>query len=236
MLKVASGIALALAQGQLHRIHGMPEIVEALAQVFLLFAPAYLVGRGAVGMTRGTIFRRFINQKIEQPLARGVARVARALFARKTKAAESMAPDAATEMFLERAVHAAIAALSPLQQKEMHDVANAANALAQDAEQLRVRDAELLGAIRLARQETTDEGRNRLLTELGAERLTVQNRLATTIAALETMRLDLLRLETSSESKPGLTTHLGVVRDLANRVDAAAELRAYLAHSTPTPV
>ena len=80
------------------------------------------------------------------------------------------------------------------------------------------------------------EQRNRLLTELGAERLAVQNRLATTIAALETMRLDLLRLENSSGSKPGLTTHLGVVKDLGYRVDAAAELRAYLAHSTPTPV
>lgn len=115
-------------------------------------------------------------------------------------------------------------------------MAAAAVALAHDAERLRQQDAALQDALRLARQEITDEGRNRLLAELGADRLVVQNRLATSIAALETIRLDLLRLEQSSGSQPGLTTHLGVVRDLAHRVDAAAELRAYLAHSTPAPV
>lgn len=94
----------------------------------------------------------------------------------------------------------------------------------------------MLDAQRLVRRDTTNEGRNRLPIALGVERLAVQNRPATTIAALETMRLDLLRLESAHGCQPGLTTHLGVVKDLAYRVDAAAELRAYLAHSTPTPV
>lgn len=234
--KIVSGVVLALAQGHLARMHGMPEIVEGLMQVFLLFGPAYMVGRGMAGVVRGTSFRRFIHEKIEQPFARGITRVARAILAPKTRTEIEPLPDSATELFLERAVNAAIAKLSPQQQKELHDVAAAANALAQDAERLRVQDTALQDALRLARQEVTDEGRNRLLAELGAERLVVQNRLATTIAALETMRLDLLRLETSSGSQPGLTTHLGVVKDLARRVDAVAEVRAYLAHSTPTPV
>jgi len=235
-LRIAFGGALALAHGHLSRIQGMPEIVEGLSQVILIFAPAYMVGRGAVGATRGTKFRRWLNENLEHGIARSLTRIARRIYTPHAPIELITLPDAPTELFLERAVHAALAKLSPLQRQDLHDVAAAANALAQDAERLRVQDAALQDALRLARQEITDEGRNRLLSELGAERLAVQNRLATTIAALETMRLDLLRLETSRGSQPGLTTHLGVVRDLAHRVDAAAELRAYLAHSTPTPV
>ena len=235
-LRIALGASLALAQGHLSRIQGLPEIVEGLSQVILIFAPAYMVGRGAVGATRGTEFRRWLNEKLERGVARSLTRLARRIYAPNASIEFVAVADAPTELFLERAVHAAIAKLSPLQQSELHEVAAAANALAHDAERLRARDTALQDALRLARQETTNEGRNRLLSELGAERSAVQNRLATTIAALETMRLDLLRLETSSGSRPGLTTHLGVVKDLAYRVDAAAELRAYLAHSTPTPV
>lgn len=227
---------MALAQGHLSRIQGMPEVIEALAQVFLLFAPAYLVGRGVSEMTRGTMFRRLLQKRVEQPLARGLTRLARKLFAPRLREEVVALPDAPTEMFLERAVNAAIANLPHAQQKGMKDVAAAATALAHDAERLRARDTALQDALRLARHELTDSARTRLLDELGAERIAVQNRLATTIAALETMRLDLLRLETSDGARTGLTTHLGVVRDLAYRVDAAAELRAYLAHSTPTPV
>ncbi|MEO7997113.1 MAG: serine/threonine-protein kinase [Gemmatimonadaceae bacterium] len=234
--RIGMGSALALAQGHLSRLHGIPEVVEALNQVFLIFAPAYLVGRGTVGVTRGTRFRRWLNEKIEKPIAHGAALLARRIYTPGAATETHAVPDAATEMFLERAVNAAIANLSPQQQKEMKEVAAAATALAHDAERLRVRDLALQDALRFARQEVTDEARTQRLDELGAERLAVQNRLATIIAALETMRLDLLRLETSNGARTGLTTHLGVVRDLAYRVDAAAELRAYLAHSTPTPV
>lgn len=47
-------------------------------------------------------------------------------------------PDAPTEKFLERAVHAAIATLSPLQQNELEDFVESANALVHEAEHLRV--------------------------------------------------------------------------------------------------
>ncbi|MEP6764330.1 MAG: hypothetical protein ABJB66_08480 [Gemmatimonadaceae bacterium] len=39
----------------------------------------------------------------------------------------------------------------------------------------------------------------------------------------------------SNPGKSGFTTHLEIVRDLARRVDADAELRRYLAQPTPTP-
>ena len=51
-----------------------------------------------------------------------------------------------------------------------------------------------------------------------------------------TLRLDLVRLDMNGQSNSGLTTQLELVRDMAYRVDAEAELRAYLAQSTPTPV
>lgn len=235
-VRIGVGMSLALAQGNIARMQGLPEIVEALMQVILIFAPAYFVNRGVIAVTRGTRLRTWLREKIEKPLARGIVRFAKRIYTPGALEESIGQPDAATEMFLERAVNDAIANLAPQRQVEMRQVAAAATALAQNAERLRLRDTALQDAQRLARQEVTDEARTRLLDELAAERLLVQNRLATTIAALETMRLDVLRLDTSDGARTGLTTHLGVVRDLAHRVDAAAELRAYLAHSTPTPV
>lgn len=236
VLGIAAGALVALSEGTFSRIDALPEFLEAAFEIFLLFAPAYLIGRGVNELTSGTKLQLLIHKRIARPLARGISHIARKFFAPQIPLAGALPPDAATELFLERAVNAAIAKLSPAQQANMRDVAAAAAALAHDAERLRAQDAALKDAFRLARQEPTDENRNRLLTELGAERVAVQNRLATVVTALETMRLDLLRMEQSSASQPGLTTHLGVVQDLARRVDAAAELRAYLAHSTPTPV
>jgi hypothetical protein len=63
---------------------------------------------------------------------------------------------------------------------------------------------------------------------LDAEQAAVRGRLGTTIAALEAIRLDLLRLE-ASQTLPGtLTDHLEVVHELQRRVDADAEVRALL--------
>ncbi|HYW32045.1 MAG TPA: hypothetical protein VE869_11105, partial [Gemmatimonas sp.] len=62
-------------------------------------------------------------------------------------------------------------------------------------------------------------------------------RLATAISALETIRMDLMRL-TTSDTPSGLSTAFDVVRDLQHRVDAQADVRALLRSRRPehTPV
>jgi hypothetical protein len=70
----------------------------------------------------------------------------------------------------------------------------------------------------------------------------VQGRLGTTIAALESIRLDLLRLRAGEISVGNLTEQLEVVRELRRQVDAVGEVERVVAprerelRPEPTPV
>jgi eukaryotic-like serine/threonine-protein kinase len=68
--------------------------------------------------------------------------------------------------------------------------------------------------------------RDALAHDLEAARRTAAERLGTTVSAMENLRLDLLRLRAGIGSTDGLTEDLEAVRELAARVDAAAELEA----------
>ena len=57
----------------------------------------------------------------------------------------------------------------------------------------------------------------------------MHGRLGATIAALEAIRLDLLRLDTGTSMPGTLTEQLDVVRDLQRRVDAVADVERTLA-------
>jgi len=63
------------------------------------------------------------------------------------------------------------------------------------------------------------ERRDRLVEELRGERDLVQKRLADAVAALETIRLNLLRLHAGTGSVQRVTTDLGLAREVAEEVD-----------------
>ena len=63
------------------------------------------------------------------------------------------------------------------------------------------------------------------MTDLIAERDLVQQRLKEAVAALETIRLSLLRLHEGSATIQSLTTDLGLARDVAR--DITAQVDAY---------
>src|SRR5512146_1852367 len=65
-----------------------------------------------------------------------------------------------------------------------------------------------------------------LARDLESARRAAAERLGTTVSAMENLRLDLLRLRAGIGSTDGLTEDLEAVRELAARVDAAAELEA----------
>jgi serine/threonine-protein kinase len=59
----------------------------------------------------------------------------------------------------------------------------------------------------------------RIVTDLAKERDLVQQRLRDAVAALETIRLNLLRLHAGTGSVHKLTTDLGLARDVAREID-----------------
>ena len=68
-------------------------------------------------------------------------------------------------------------------------------------------------------QPAIESRRDRITTDLKAERDVVQQRLADAVAALETIRLNLLRLHAGTASVQSVTTDLGLAREVAEGVD-----------------
>src|SRR5438034_8623182 len=64
---------------------------------------------------------------------------------------------------------------------------------------------------------------DRIVADLSAERDLVQQRLKDAVAALETIRLNLLRLHAGTTTVKSLTTDLGLARDIAREIDAHVE-------------
>ncbi len=69
------------------------------------------------------------------------------------------------------------------------------------------------------------ERRDRVLEDLVAERDLVQQRLRDAVAALETIRLNLLRLHAGSGSVQSVTTDLGLAREVAQEIDGLLDGR-----------
>jgi len=64
---------------------------------------------------------------------------------------------------------------------------------------------------------------DRIVADLTAERGAVEQRLADAVAALETIRLNLLRLHAGTGTVHSLTTDLGLARDLTRDISAQVE-------------
>ena len=148
--------------------------------------------------------------------------------------------DAPTEILLGQAAEAIFARLPEAARRDLQALPAAAAALAQDAVILRRRALEISGeqrSRRAAARPDTPREQFEATEALDREREAVHGRLGATIAALEAIRLDLLRLDTGSALPGSLTEQLEVVRDLQRRVDAAREIEQVLARpAAATPI
>lgn len=229
MAMLMAGSSLALAQAQVDLLQ-LPTAIELAGNVLTWLAPPILIQRALTGVRHDSGFAGWLYAFVRKPLA---GRVVGWLGGRRGAAQPRVAPaDAPTEVLLGRAADEIFARLPEAAQRELSQLPATALALAGEAARLRERLHEISGALRAHRIERdTDQAP---VAALQAERGAAQGRLATTVAALESIRLELLRLE-AGQSLPGsLTEQLERVRDIQRRVDADHDVRRLL-RGEPTP-
>jgi serine/threonine-protein kinase len=142
-----------------------------------------------------------------------------------------------TELSLGMAAEQLYESLPRETRRALGDLPAVLTRLQEDAQTLRKRHDELQEALG-----DGDGGASNTWAELRATRDTVRARLSDAVSALETIRLNLLRLHAGSATVEGLTTHLGLAADVSAQIerliaahdDVARELE-FPRSITPTP-
>jgi eukaryotic-like serine/threonine-protein kinase len=113
--------------------------------------------------------------------------------------------------------------------RQLRDLPDVVHRLERDAQRMRSRLEELQDALANVERNATDptvaQRHDRIVADLTAERGAVEQRLADAVAALETIRLNLLRLHAGTGTVQSLTTDLGLARDVAR--DISAQVAGY---------
>jgi eukaryotic-like serine/threonine-protein kinase len=133
-----------------------------------------------------------------------------------------------TELALGMAAEQLFDSLPKPTRLQLRDLPDVVHRLEQDAQRMRARLEELQEALSdVGHGGQVDQAiaarHDRIVADLNAERDLVQQRLGDAVAALETIRLNLLRLHAGTGTVQSLTTDLGLARNLARDIDAQAE-------------
>jgi len=111
--------------------------------------------------------------------------------------------------------------------RQLRDLPDVVHRLERDAQRMRSRLDELHDALANVERDATDpavvQRHDRIVADLTTERGAVEQRLSDAVAALETIRLNLLRLQAGTGTVQSLTTDLGLARDLARDISAQVE-------------
>jgi hypothetical protein len=244
---LTAAFALAFAQGAIDQ-WALPAALDTILNVATWLLPPILIHRSLAAARQTNGFSAWFYSFVRKPLATRFV----GWLGRKTTvaAARPIPADAPTEVLLDQAAHEIFARLPELARRDLQALPAAAAALAQEATALRRRALEISGEqrrLRAAGRPDTPREQPAATEALDREQTAVHGRLGATIAALEAIRLDLLRLDAGTTLPGTLTEHLDVVRDLQRRVDAVADVERTLARHTsatrtarlapePTPV
>jgi len=129
-----------------------------------------------------------------------------------------------TELALGMAAEQLYETLPKETRRQLRDLPDVVHRLEQDAQRMRARLEELQEALAdVGHSGTPDPAiaarQNRIVADLSAERDLVQQRLKDAVAALETIRLNLLRLHAGTGTVQSLTTDLGLAREIAQAIN-----------------
>ncbi len=136
-----------------------------------------------------------------------------------------------TELALGMAAEQLYDTLPKVTRQQLRELPDVVHRLEQDAQRMRARLEELQEALSDVGQRGTPgtpepsigARQDRIVADLTAERDLVQQRLKDAVAALETIRLNLLRLHAGTGSVRSLTTDLGLAREVARSISAQIE-------------
>ncbi len=170
----------------------------------------------------GSLWRKFWKGRIGGWILRQAAR-----FGGGT-ALNPSATHRPTELALGMAAEQLYDTLPKQTRRQLRDLPDVLHRLEQDAQRMRGRLEELQEALAdVGHAPNPDPSigarHDRIVADLNAERDLVQQRLKDAVAALETIRLNLLRLHAGTGSVQSLTTDLGLARDIARDIDAQVE-------------
>jgi serine/threonine-protein kinase len=129
----------------------------------------------------------------------------------------------ATELSLGMAAEQLYESLPRTTRRALKELPALLQRLQHDAQALRARGDTLAEALQAGGASSATPSAAR--AALGAERERVQARLRDAVGALETIRLNLLRLHAGQSSLESLTTHIGVARALSDDVRRLIEAR-----------
>ena len=226
-------LAAMLVPGSRAFVQSVLPVVRLTAEAAVLFGVSHI----ALRQLRRDVDTEFWSQlwtgrvgkfffSIAKRLRRG-APVASAMTHRATELSLGMAAEQLYES-LPKAARAALSELPPLLQRLQRD----AQILRERYDQLQEALGEAGSAVAGAEYESARETRDVIALKLGDA-----------VGALETIRLNLLRLHAGSATVDGLTTHLGIAADVSDEIDrliaAQDEVENHLrfpSEAEPTPV
>lgn len=223
-LLLSTAVAVAMLQAPIGSWQSVPDSLQAVLQVIAVALPAVLIHRGFKTIIETTARSKRFGTGIAKKLASGLHRwFARGTgtYTNETASSETLSGEALsvqemenapTEIRLGEANAALINRLAPDTTLALPNLRDAAVQLTRYATQLRNRERELAG-----------------LTGVTDQRAQIRSRMTTVIAALETMRLDLLRVEHQKTLSAGLTDPFETVKHLQRYVDAMDEIRRSIA-------
>jgi len=133
-----------------------------------------------------------------------------------------------TELALGMAAEQLYESLPKETRHQLRDLPDVVHRLEQDAQRMRARLEELQEALsdvghRGSPEPAIAARHDRIVADLSNERDLVQQRLKDAVAALETIRLNLLRLHAGTGTVHSLTTDLGLAREVAKGIDLLFE-------------
>jgi serine/threonine-protein kinase len=203
----------------------------AAENVFGLFGVSLAVGVGSgIGMLvmlqrRRDVDVEFWGKMWTGRLGRWLFGIARAFVGKK--ALPAPLTHRPTELAIGMAAEQLYEGLPKETRRQLRDLPDVVHRLERDAQRMRARLEELQDALANVERDAADPAitarHDRIVADLTAERSLVEQRLADAVAALETIRLNLLRLQAGTGSVQSLTTDLGLARAAAKEIDLLLE-------------
>ena len=216
LVGLTSGIVGMSLGGPFSTIGGSAFSIGALSAIIVLLRAGRRRDFG------GWFWRKFWKGRIGGWILRQAARFG------GTAALNPSATHRPTELALGMAAEQLFESLPKETRNQLRDLPDVVHRLEQDAQRMRARLEELQeGLSDVGHAERPDPAiaarHDRILADLTAERDLVQQRLRDAVAALETIRLNLLKLHAGTGSVHSLTTDLGLARALVSNINAQAE-------------